>query len=143
MSMPLSRKRPGVVTAAFVVWLVAILAGLATAVIFFISAGTAVAAGESSIDADFAGITYVFAGAVVLLFTVIEAAIVPRLRVGRNWARVTLTVLAVLQIFNAVFSAGLNPFVAVMDIVAHLVAVVLMYVPASNRYFGRLTTETQ
>lgn len=138
--MPDPRLRPLTVHIAFVLWLVAIVAGFVTAVVLLVSAGTSVAAGDSSLTADFFGITFVFAGLLVLVLTAIQAAIVFRMRAGRNWARVTLTVVAVLQIVNAIFSIGLNPGLSIITIVMDAVATALMWVPASNRFFGRDTT---
>lgn len=139
-TQPSHAARPTTVSAAFVAWLVAIVLGFATAVLLFISAAGAVAATDSSLTGDFFGITFVFAGILVLVLTVIELAVVFRMRAGRNWARVTLTVLAVLQIVNAIFSIALNPVISLIGVAVALVATVLMWLPASNAYFGRRTT---
>ena len=138
--MPDPRLRPPAVTVAFVLWLAAVVVGFVTAVVLLVSAGTSVVPGDSSLTADFFGITFVFAGLLVLILTAFQAAVVFRMRAGRNWARVTLTVVAVLQIVNAIFSVGLNPALSIATIVLNAVATVAMWVPASNRFFGRETT---
>ena len=137
---PTLPARPAAVSAAFVGWLIATAFGFAAAIVLFVSAAGAVGATNSSLTGDFFGITFVFAGILVLALTAIQAPVVFRMRAGRNWARVTLTVLAVLQIVNAVFSIGLNAVLSIIGIVLVAVATVLMWVPASNRFFGRQTT---
>lgn len=140
MTNSTSGSRPAAVSVSFALWLIAIVVGIVTVVVLFVSAGTVVSAGESSATANFFGITYVFVALLVLFFTATQAVVVRRMRAGRNWARVLLTALAVLQIFNAVFSIGLNAIVSLIGIVVVTAATVSMWLPASNAYFGRRTT---
>jgi hypothetical protein len=140
MTNPTRGDRPATVNASFVAWLLAILLGVVTVIVLLVSAPVIVGAGDGSATANFFGITYVFAAIVILVFTAIQAAIIWRMRAGRNWARVMLTLVAVLQICNAVFSLGLNAVLGVLGIVLIAVATVLMWLPASNAYFGRRAT---
>ena len=140
MTNTTSGSRPAAVSVSFGLWLIAIIVGIVTVVVLFVSASAVVSVGESSATANFFGITYVFVALLVLLFTAIQAAVVWRMRAGRNWARVLLTALAVLQIVNAVFSIGLNAVLSIVGIVIVAAATVAMWLPASNAYFGRRTT---
>lgn len=138
-----STPRPTAVTVSFVAWALATLLGLAAAVLLLVSAPTAVVDGDSSLTADFFGITFLFAGLLVLAFTVIQGVVLLRMRAGRNWARVTLTVIGVLQAFNAIFSIGLNPVIPPIGIATIPMSTRAMWLPASNAYFGRRTTLAQ
>ena len=140
MTDPKMPARPTTVTASFFTWLLATALGVVTAVFSFVSAGNVVAEGDATTTANFFGITYVFAGLLVLVLTAIQAVVVWRMRVGRNWARVVLTVLAVLQVVNAIFSLGLNLALGSIGIVLVVVATVLMWLPSANAFFGRRST---
>ena len=140
MTDPNMPARPTTVTASFFTWLLATALGVVTAVFSFVSAGNVVAEGDATTTANFFGITYVFAGLLVLVLSIIQAVVVWRMRAGRNWARVTLTILAVLQIVNAIFSLGLSAALGGIGISLIVIASVLMWLPSANEFFGRRTT---
>lgn len=142
MTNPTPANRPTAVTVSFIAWLVATALGLATVVLLFVSAGATQAVEGDSATSNFFGITYIFAALLVLILTAVQAVVLFRMRAGRNWARVLLTVLAVLQIVNAVFSLGLNAVVSILGIVILIVATVTMWLPSANVYFGRQKTVT-
>jgi hypothetical protein len=77
----------------------------------------------------------------VFVIAIIELIIVNRMRDGRNWARIVLTVLGILSVIGSVvpwFSGGFNStsFWSVVQVVVLIVAIILMYVPAANAYFA-------
>jgi hypothetical protein len=71
-----------------------------------------------------------------------------KMRAGRNWARIVLTVLSALSIISAltttttavtvnghVYKSTSTQFVGWIGVVLAIVAIVLMFLPASNAYF--------
>ena len=70
---------------------------------------------------------------VTMLFWVVTFVIFALyLRSGRNWARIILTILTALSIFNIFSIAGMLQFIA------SLVAVIFVWIPASNAWFKEL-----
>jgi len=140
---PAPAKRPGAVTAAYVIWLIGAILSLIGSIFALIVGIVALTGG-----AVFGGIYGAAAGSIVLLFAIfvfvlaiIELIIVNRMRDGRNWARVTLTVLGILSLlgtaipwitggWNSSSSGGVVGFVIV------LIAIILMFVPSANAYFA-------
>jgi hypothetical protein len=63
-----------------------------------------------------------------------------KMRAGRNWARITLTVLGALSVVSTLFglssASGLHLVVALIQMVLILVAVYFMYRPDANQYFA-------
>lgn len=143
MSTVAGAKRPGAVTASYVIWLIgAILAliGSAFAVVLGLLALTGGAVVGGIYGAAAGSIVLMFA-IFILILAIVELVIVNRMRDGRNWARVTLTVLGILSLLgtaaaafngsgNSASSSGLLGGVIV------LVAIILMFLPASNAYFA-------
>ncbi|GAB3794525.1 hypothetical protein GCM10028798_01410 [Humibacter antri] len=77
----------------------------------------------------------------VFIIAIIELVIVNRMRDGRNWARVVLTILGILSVIGSIvplFSAGFSStsFWSLVQVVVLIIAIVLMFVPAANAYFA-------
>ena len=147
MSTATPARRPGAVTTAYVIWLIGAILSLVGAIIAVFVGILAITGG-----AVFGGIAGAAAGSVVLLFAIfvliiaiIALIIVNRMRDGRNWARATLLVLGILSLLGTMgpwIAGGWNSTSAwnIVDIVVLLLAIILMYVPASNAYFRANST---
>ena len=63
-----------------------------------------------------------------------------KMRAGRNWARITLTVLGALSVVSTLFglssASGLHLVIALIQMVLILVAIYFMYRPESNQYYA-------
>lgn len=124
--------RPTSVTVSFVIWLVVVLANILQGIISLVSGG-----GSSA--AESVGTAPLVGGAIfAFILAVIELIIVFKMRDGRNWARIVLLVLAILQVIGVGVGAasGGNAF-GWIGAVAVLVATILMYVGGANGYFRR------
>ncbi|MBF4608943.1 hypothetical protein [Curtobacterium sp. VKM Ac-1393] len=127
-----TNSRPTSVTVSFVIWLVVVLANILQGIISLTS-------GSSSDVASSVGTAPLIGGAIfAFILAVIELIIVFKMRDGRNWARIVLTVLAILQVIGVGVGAasGGNAFGWIGG-VAVLVATILMYVGGANGYFRR------
>ena len=120
---------PTTVKASF--WL--LLIGI---ILDFVAAGIQLFTGSIYLGArgtgDGVGVGVVIAGVLTLAFAIVQLIVIRKMRAGRNWARVVITVLEVLAIIGVVLNPAVLPLAAS---VVGLVAVVLMWLPASNRYF--------
>jgi hypothetical protein len=77
----------------------------------------------------------------VYLFAVIAVGLVMllfawKMRQGRNWARILLTVLAVTSLLVQASSVGVSSMLALIGVVITATGLVFMYVPAANAYFA-------
>jgi peptidoglycan/LPS O-acetylase OafA/YrhL len=127
-----TNSRPTSVTVSFIIWLVVVLANIVQGIISLTS-------GSSADVADSVGTAPLVGGAIfAFILAVIELIIVFKMRDGRNWARIVLTVLAILQLIGVGVGAasGGNAFGWIGG-VAVLVATILMYVGGANGYFRR------
>jgi hypothetical protein len=61
-----------------------------------------------------------------------------KMRSGRNWARIVLTVLAVLGLLFQASSVGLSEPLALIGVLITIVGLVFMYMPAANAYFAEV-----
>lgn len=145
-------KPPSTVTGAFLIYLlVALIAAIG--VVLVLTSGVwdeaLKNAGSSSIDVDSLVTTAKVVAAVIgVIFLALYLLFDFKMRAGRNWARIVLTVLSVLSIFNAfsasasvtinnqVYQSSSSKALGWVTVVLSLVAIVLMYLPASNRYFS-------
>jgi hypothetical protein len=143
MSTAVPARRPGAVTASYIIWLIGAIVSLIGSVfgIFVgIIALTAGAALGGIAGAAVGSVVLIFA-IVVLVIAIIELIIVNKMRDGRNWARVVLTVLGILSLVGSItpwFTYGWNSSSAwsLVQVVVLIVAIVLMFVPAANAYFA-------
>jgi len=125
--------RPTTVTVSFVIWLIVVLANIISGIIVLVAGGGGAAA------ADAVGTGPVVAGAIIsFIIAIVELIIVFKMRDGRNWARIVLLVLAILQVLNVGVGAasGANAFGWIGGI-AVIVATILMFVGGANGYFRR------
>jgi hypothetical protein len=123
--------RPSTVTWSFIIWLITVLLGIVGSIFIFILAGTGAAvAGAGGLAGAF-----IVAGIIGIIIAIVELLIVFKMRDGRNWARIVLLVLAILQVIGNATQGGNNNAVNWIGLIAVVVATVLMFLPASNGYF--------
>lgn len=124
--------RPTSVTVSFVIWLVVVLANIIQGIISLVSGGGSSAAQSVGTAPLVGGAIFAF------ILAVIELIIVFKMRDGRNWARIVLLVLAILQVIGVGVGAasGGNAFGWIGGI-AVIVATILMFVGGANGYFRR------
>jgi len=72
------------------------------------------------------------------VLAVVELIIVFQMRNGKNWARIVLLVLAILQVISAFTSNG--SWTRWIGLVAVVIATILMFLPQSNPWFRRNST---
>jgi peptidoglycan/LPS O-acetylase OafA/YrhL len=133
MSGTSTSGRPTSVTVSFVIWLIVVLANIIQGIISLVSGG------GSSAAAQDVGTAPLIGGAIfAFILAVIELIIVFKMRDGRNWARIVLLVLAILQVIGVGVGAasGGNAFGWIGGI-AVIVATILMFVGGANGYFRR------
>ena len=134
---------PTTITLAFFGYLLSTVAALVGAVFVigarqqFLSA-LRTADAHSSVrltEAQLAQAVTVFQAIGIVVLVVIAAIyllLAFRLRAGRNWARVVLTIIVALQLIS--LAAVHGTFVSYISAGAALIATVLAYLPASNAY---------
>lgn len=135
MSTTSSTQAPGTVTAAFWILLLGLILDAIGAILLLVAGIAFAGSGDAGgMAAGLSGPVLIGAAVVALLFVVIELIIVFKMRAGRNWARIVITILEVLGLA----SLFTNPtFWSWGAVVLSLIAVVLMWLPASNAYFRR------
>ncbi|WP_033371352.1 hypothetical protein [Humibacter albus] len=144
MSTAAPVRRPGAVTAAYVIWLIGAIISLLGAIFALVIGIFAL-----TIGAVAAGLGGAAAGAIILtlaifvfIIAIIELIIVSRMRAGRNWARVVLTILGALSIASTIVQWAQNTSNAgtgvgsAISVAIVLLAIILMYVPTANAYFA-------
>lgn len=123
--------RPSTVTWSFIIWLITVLLGIVGSVIIFVLAATGAALTGSGALAG----AVIVAGIIGIIIAIVELLIVFKMRDGRNWARIVLLILAILQVIGYATQGGNNNAINWIGLVAVIVATVLMFLPASNDYF--------
>jgi hypothetical protein len=76
-----------------------------------------------------------FAIGVTLVIALVHLWLAFKLKAGRNWARIVLTVITLLQLASILATQG-NTAVGYASCAIAVVAVVLSYLPASNAYIA-------
>lgn len=124
--------RPTTVTVSFVIWLIVVLANIIQAVIALVSLGGTTAAQGVSTGSITVGVIVNF------LIAIVTVIIVFKMRDGRNWARIVLLVVAIIQVlFGGIgVASGANAF-GLIGTIAVIVATILMFVGGANGYFRR------
>jgi preprotein translocase subunit SecG len=146
---------PGSVKGAFLIYVVAALLAIVGAVLLVTSKTWDAAIAASAGKANASGITAESLANAVKIATVVVTVIIVglyllfafKMRAGRNWARVVLTVLSALSIANTarssssitvnnqVYSAAGSQVFSWLGAILAILAIVLMFLPASNAYF--------
>lgn len=118
-------SRPGTVTAAFVMWIIASVSRIVIGITTFFGGG------------DQGILLGILLGAATIVFGIIMLLIVVQMKNGRSWARLVLTILGVLGIAADVLEAIAGRGFSGFSLAFTAVAVVLMYVGGANAYFAR------
>ncbi|MET9224475.1 hypothetical protein [Lentzea sp. NPDC003310] len=136
---------PGTVNAAF--------AGFLVSCVFAVtSIGVLVGTRDALVDAlrasgtqlteeqlqSAATITQVTFAGVALVIALVQLWLAFKLRAGRNWARIVLTVFTVFQVGSLFVGEGTATLPAYGGALVAALAVVASYLPASNEYFLRV-----
>jgi hypothetical protein len=132
MSSVTASGRPTSVTVSFIIWLVVVLANILQGIVNLISNGSSAAAQSVGTAPLVGGAIFAF------ILAIIEVIIVFKMRDARNWARIVLLILAILQVIGVGVGAasGGNAFGWIGG-VAVIVATILMFVGGANGYFRR------
>jgi hypothetical protein len=149
--------RPSTVTAAFWLWIAAAVAAVVSGILVFTSDIWAVALAEAGVGATTTGgvsistlITTAKTVAVVVMviFVALYVFFAVKMLLGRNWARVVLTVLAGLAIISGfsaraevtvgdtVYAAGSSEALRWVQVGLSVIGLILMWLAPSNAYFS-------
>ncbi|MBS1674283.1 MAG: hypothetical protein JSS74_09990 [Actinobacteria bacterium] len=125
---------PTAVKISFWIFLLGAVLEVVAGVIILGAGITAAAAGDTLTigTTPASGPVLIATGVIALVIVAVELLVLWKMKAGRNWARVLLTVLEVLSIIG-VFT-GTNG-VGILAVIISVVAVVLMWLPTSNEYF--------
>jgi hypothetical protein len=131
----MSALRPSTVTASFWLYLVTVVLSILSSVVGIIWV-------TSLRDDQATGASPLIGTVLALVIAVVQLVVVFRMRSGHNWARIVLLVVSVLSLLGlgvTVTGVMLGPvrLVGLLTPVIVIVATILMFVPASNRYFRR------
>jgi hypothetical protein len=132
---------PGPVQVSFWLWVLTAVVGVVGAVVSLTQRDAALAAARAAnlqhvTDEQLQAavtVSLVFVAIVGIVFAGLYLLFAFKARAGRNWARITLTVLTVLRV--VVLAIGFSLLSALSALVA-VVAVVLLFLPASNQFFA-------
>ncbi|MGW7536763.1 hypothetical protein [Amycolatopsis sp. NPDC054798] len=137
--------RPAAITGAFWAFVAAMLVGVAAAVFLFFSrdavadamrrANAQNATRLTDAQIDQAVTIGVVAGAVLAIaFSLLHLLFAFKLRAGRNWARIVLTVLTALQVVSLL--AGRTTVVGYVSAAFAVLGVVLSFLPEASQYIA-------
>jgi ABC-type transport system involved in cytochrome bd biosynthesis fused ATPase/permease subunit len=96
---------------------------------------------ESQIDTA-ANVGVILVVVVAVVISSLYALFAFKLKAGRNWARIVLTVLAALALISLLLGTGGN-FVSYIGQFAAILAAVLSFMPGSNAYIAQVKASRQ
>jgi heme A synthase len=147
---------PAEVQTAYRLYIAGILIGVLGAILTFVNLPAAMDAAIAK-QGDVPGLSAeqlrsatqigaIVGGIVALVFVVLYILFIIKMRAGRNWARIVLTVLSALSVISTVFGIGtvfsegglgvVSGILTLVQLVLIVVAVYFMFRPASNAYFA-------
>lgn len=89
---------------------------------------------------DYANAAKIFTAIIAIVFVGLYLLFAYKMRAGRNWARITLTVLGALNVVSILFSfrqsGGVSVVIGLLTAIVVLGAIFLMYRPESNQYYA-------
>jgi len=144
-STAVGRERPGTINGAFWAFLASAVIGLLSAVLAIANKDALIEAARetnrqggaqlSEAQLDQAATLVIIVGLVIsAAFALLYLLFAVKLRAGRNWARIVLTVLTALQLISIIFST--NTLVGYLSVLAAVVGVVLSFTTPSNEYIA-------
>ncbi|NLP83931.1 hypothetical protein HF576_08730 [Microbacterium sp. CFH 90308] len=126
---------PTTVSAAFWILLLGMILDIVGAILLLGAGLALVSLGDSDgMASTISGPVVITAAVIALLFVAVELVVVFKMRAGKNWARVVITILEVLAIGSIFTSPSIWSW---GGLVLSLIAVVLMWLPSSNPHFRR------
>ncbi|WP_410648849.1 hypothetical protein [Amycolatopsis sp. cmx-4-54] len=139
------RERPGTINGAFWAFLASAIIGLLSGVLAFANKDALVEATRNAnrqggaqlteAQIDQAATFVIIIGLVIAVaFALLYLLFAVKLRAGRNWARIVLTVLTALQLISVIFST--NTIVGYLSVLAAVIGVVLSFTTPSNEYIA-------
>ena len=139
---PDARRAPAPVLIAFWIWIASAVLSLVSAVLTPREKSEIVAALNTSKPQGLAPSQYVqYANTLItvsivtlVLFAALYVFFAYKVRAGRNWARMTLTVLMVIGVAYDAYTGTL--FSSGIGLLISAVAVILVYLPPSSAYFA-------
>ncbi|GAA1025970.1 MULTISPECIES: hypothetical protein [Amycolatopsis] len=140
-----ARSRPAAITGAFWAYVAATLVGLAGAVFLFFSRDALADAMRRTNGQNAARLTdaqidqavtigVIVAAMLAIAFALLHLLFAFKLRVGRNRARIVLTVLTALQVVSLL--AGRATVIGSVSAVFALVGVILSFLPQASQYIA-------
>jgi predicted membrane channel-forming protein YqfA (hemolysin III family) len=131
---------PGTITASFWLYLIGAVVGIIGGILVFSDKQRIIDAVHKSnpnlTDAqlhDTANVATVIALAFAIIAFLLYLLFAAKLRSGRNWARIVLTILVILNVLSLVTNKG-TMGVEYVGTVLSVIATILAYLPASNAY---------
>jgi hypothetical protein len=142
-------SRPTTITASFFGYLLSTLASVITGVIIMTSRQQLLDALRTANDSNTKRLTedqlqhaaslgQITAMVVVVVFALVYLLLAFRLRAGRNWARIVLTVFVAFQVISSLATLQGTSVVSYIGTGISVIATVLAYLPDSNSYIRQV-----
>jgi hypothetical protein len=148
-SVPPAAARPSTINAAFWAFIASTVIGLLGGVLVFANKDAIVEAtrnadrqkGTGLTDAQIdqaVTLTIVVAVVIAVIIALLYLLFAVKLRAGRNWARIVLTIITALQLLSVL--AGESSIAGYVSVLAAVVGVVLSFTAPSNAYIAAAKT---
>lgn len=139
MSTTVKTTAPTAVRTSFWCWVLLALINILGAIILMAGGGGALFAGvddtDIAVDGESVTSTILLAtGIIVLVLALIQVWLAFRMRAGRNWARIALTIVGIAALASMFTAGGAYPWITAA---ATLVATIGMLMPANADWFAR------
>lgn len=139
-------KPPKEVNISFAVWVLTAVVGLVIQVLdtndFVTQYMKSIEGMPGSEALDAGTLKVIYLGAVIVV-SALMVLFAWKMRSGRNWARVLITVLTVIQLMTQAatvgFSVSLDDWLPLLSVLVAATGLVYMFVPPSNAYFRETT----
>ncbi|MCZ4077653.1 hypothetical protein O1W68_06845 [Rhodococcus sp. H36-A4] len=131
-------SNPDTVRYSFICWVVVTVVGIIGGIAVLIGPGAAALSGISEADGMSTG-ALAGGGIIAIVLALIQLWLAFRMRAGRNWARIVLTIVGVAYLLSVFSGGGVAGIFNWIYLVVFVAAVVLMFVPASGAFFRSRT----
>lgn len=133
MTITDSAERPTPVRISFACWIINTIISLIGGIVLAAGAGSALFAGIDEAD-DESTAALTAAGILVIVFGLIQLWLVFRMRAGRNWARIVLTILGIASLAS-MWGGSTGGAINWINLVLLVAGVALMFAPANSDWF--------
>jgi hypothetical protein len=136
---------PWEVNLSFGMWLISAVISLVEGIVSVVNKDQVIAdliavAGNSGLPPEevrrAATLGFYFGLGFILIFVLLFTLFVFKMRAGRNWARVVLAVLAVVNLMSEAAVSGTSDLFTMGTVLIVVVGLVFMFTPNSNAYFA-------